>query len=764
MVLTATVNRLCGEFLICLFAVSPLTAQGHELPLIPYPSSVLIDSGAFTVGPGTVIAPGPGVSRSLGRYAADMVGAEIGSRPRIGAGRGVSLALARGSGTGAEGYRLTVTPAGITIAAAREAGLFYGLQTLRQLIASNPGHAVPAVRIEDSPRFTYRGLHLDVGRHLFPVAFIKRYIDLMSRYKFNTFHWHLTDDQGWRLEINRYPRLTSVGAWRKETIVEKNFDPYRGDGTRYGGFYTQAEVREIVRYAAARHITIIPEIEMPGHSQAALAAYPSLACTSGPFEVSTVWGVDEDIYCPSERTFRFLENVLTEVMALFPSRYIHIGGDEAPKTRWKESRVAQAVIRREGLEDEHELQSWFIRRIEKFLLAHGRRLIGWDEILEGGLAPQATVMSWRGTDGGIAAARQGHDVIMTPGSHLYFDHAQGDPDLEPLSIGGNTPLPRVYEFEPVPAALSTTETKHILGAQANLWTEYLPTPDKVEYMVFPRLLALAEVVWSPQSLRSWPSFTARLPAQLRALDRLGVNYRVPHPEGLELDRLTLADTAVVELRTLLPAASEIRFTLDGTDPTRTSPRYTGPLHLPVAAGPVTVTARVFMSDGRASPPRSARIVRATLRPAEASDTAGLRAGLAVAYYEAALDSAKATWRGPPTWTDVAGSVTLTGRERPETFGLRFTGYLRIPADGVYTFTLASDDGSILRIGDQVVVDHDGWHSESERSGMAALGAGLHPFEVRFVQGSGGKALGGFVQAESGARGPLSGNWLAHRPE
>jgi hexosaminidase len=368
-------------------------------------------------------------------------------------------------------------------------------------------------------------MHLDVVRHFFPLEFVKKYIDLMARYKMNTFHWHLTDDQGWRIEITKYPKLTEVGGCRKETMVAKNFKPYVGDNTPVCGFYTQAEAREIVQYARERFITVIPEIEMPGHATAAVTAYPELACTPGPFEVATYWGVFEDIYCPKEETFAFLDEVLAEVTSIFPSQYIHVGGDEVPKVRWKESPIAQEIIKREGLKDESELQSYFIRRVEKMLNARGRRLIGWDEILEGGLAPDATVMSWRGTQGGIAAARQGHDVIMTPNSHLYFDHYQGDPATEPLAIGGNSPLEKVYAFEPMPAELTGAEARHVLGAQANLWTEYIPTPQQAEYMVFPRLLALAEVVWTPAQLRELEAFRVRLAGQLKALDRLGVAYR-----------------------------------------------------------------------------------------------------------------------------------------------------------------------------------------------------------------------------------------------
>ena len=426
---------------------------------------------------------------------------------------------------GDEAYVLDVTPERAELRARTDRGLYYGRQTLRLLSASG---RVPCVRIEDAPRFRYRGLHLDVGRHFFPVEFIKKYIDVMSVFKLNTFHWHLTEDQGWRLEIKKYPKLTEIGAWRKETIVgHARKGPKGYDGTRHGGFYTQAEAREIVEYARARAITVLPEIEMPGHALAALASYPELACTPGPFEVRTTWGISEEVMCPSERTFAFLEDVLREVMAIFPGEYIHIGGDEAPKTRWRESAVAQEVIKREGLKDEDELQSWFIRRIETFLNANGRRLVGWDEILEGGLAPNATVMSWRGTAGGIAAARQGRDVVMCPQEDMYFDHYQGPEDQEPLAIGGMTPIEDTYRYEPVPAELSAGEARHVIGTQGCVWTEYMPTPERVEYMAYPRALALAELAWSPKDARDLGSFRARLGPSLALLDRLGVGYRKP---------------------------------------------------------------------------------------------------------------------------------------------------------------------------------------------------------------------------------------------
>ncbi len=434
-----------------------------------------------------------------------------------------------------ESYRLVVSEAGISIAAADHAGLFYGLQTLSQLLppgigdGAGPGAAsiqVSSVEIDDAPRFSYRGMHLDVARHFFGTDFVKRYIDMLARYKLNRFHWHLTEDQGWRIQIDRYPKLTEVGAYRAQTHIGHGREDFNGDGQRYGGFYTKEEIRDIVAYAQARYVTIVPEIEMPGHSLAALAAYPELACTEGPFEVGQTWGVFEDIYCPSDETFAFLENVLSEVIELFPGELIHVGGDEAPKVRWEESDFVQELKEREGLADEDEVQSWFIQRIERFLNANGRRLIGWDEILEGGLAPNATVMSWRGTVGGIEAATQGHDVVMTPYSHLYLDFYQtADQESEPFAIGGFLPLDTVYSYEPVPDELTAAEARHILGAQANVWTEYMTTEDHVEYMVFPRMFALSEVVWSPRERRNFEGFVERLDWHFARLEALGVNYR-----------------------------------------------------------------------------------------------------------------------------------------------------------------------------------------------------------------------------------------------
>lgn len=438
-----------------------------------------------------------------------------------------------------EGYRLSVEYDAIIISGKTATGIFYGIQSLLQLlpieIENGDNDAIeitiPAVEINDSPRYPYRGMHLDVGRHFFSVVSVKRYIDLIAMHKMNTFHWHLTEDQGWRIEIKKYPKLTEVGGFRKGTAVglagTRNA-PYTYDDIRYGGFYTQEEIKEVVAYAGARHIMVIPEIELPGHSSAALAAYPQFGNTKGPYEVAKRWGVFNETFAPTEETFAFLEDVLSEVMALFPSKFIHIGGDEVLKKEWEESAYAQEVIKREGLKDENELQSYFIRRIEKFLNANDRTIIGWDEILEGGIAPNATIMSWRGIEGGIAAAKQHHTVIMTPGTHCYFDYYQvGGEEQKKEALTGSkryTSVEKVYSYEPTPSVLTPEEKKYILGAQGNVWTEYMPSWDLVEYNVLPRMTALSEVVWSSKKNRDWEDFRMRLQHIVIRYDALGYNY------------------------------------------------------------------------------------------------------------------------------------------------------------------------------------------------------------------------------------------------
>jgi hexosaminidase len=502
----------------------------------------------------------------------------------------IRLALAGGNGGLApENYELTVDANGVAVRGGDGAGLFYGTQTLLQLLPPRATGAVPVpfVRITDKPAFGWRGSMLDVARHFFPVEFVKKYIDFLAAYKINTFHWHLTDDQGWRVEIKQYPKLTQVSAFRKESLIgaqqlQKEAD-FRYDGQPHGGFYTQDQIREVVQYAKDRYITVVPEIEMPGHSVSVLAAYPELACKPGPYETRTLWGISDDIICPTEQSIRFFENVLSEVVPLFPGKYVHIGGDEAPKKVWRESEFVKKLMKQEKLDDVEKVQGWFNRRIEKFLTSKGKKLVGWDEILEGGITPSATVMSWRGEKGGIEAAKHGNDVGDVACFALYLDHGQNPAPhspYEPVSICCYLPLQKVYSYSPLPKELTADQHKYILGVQANLWTEYISTPEKVEYMLFPRLLALAEVAWTPATNKNYDDFLRRAGSQLPRLDAKNILYRVPEPAGLDSAAIRQeGNKAVITLSTWLPGA-QIRYTLDGTMPDETANRYVQPLSLP----------------------------------------------------------------------------------------------------------------------------------------------------------------------------------------
>jgi len=652
-----------------------------------------------------------------------------------------------------ESYRLVVSDSVVAISAATHAGLFYGLQTLNQLTR---GDSLPSMTIEDAPRFGFRGLHLDVARHMAPPAFVKRLIDEMARLKLNAFHWHLTDDQGWRIPIDAYPRLVEVGSRRHETVLGRQLDPYVGDGEPYGGYYTKDEIRDIVAYAADRYVTVIPEIELPGHATAALAAYPELSCTGEPVEVGTTWGVYEDIFCPSETTFDFLETVLDAVMALFPGPYVHIGGDEVPKTRWKQSELAQAVMRREGLADEDELQGWFTRRIERYLAENGRTMIGWDEILDGGAPTHATVMSWRGLARGIEAARGGHEVIISPNANLYLDHYQGDPAHEPLAIGGFTALLDVYGFEPVPDELTDEEARLVLGPQANVWTEYMPTTEQMAYMVFPRIFALAEVAWTPAVLRDSTSFLLRLPARLASLEARGMDYRVPPPTGLYEDLPALDEAVTVRLGGL--PFGTIHYTLDGSEPTPNAPLYHGPLRVPATHEGTVVSARRFSPAGRPSPLRRAVVRHVEPMPA-VPGPAGTESGLVASYYETSAAEVADLDDAVPVRRMVRETVGLPEGTREEYIGLSFDGWLEVPATGIYRFTLASDDGSVLAIDDRTIVDHDGFHGMARKAGAVALEAGRHLFRLRYFQSAGGRALSVRVRRPDGHESPLPAEWL-----
>jgi hexosaminidase len=580
-----------------------------NIQIIPQPVSVKAEEGVFTLKPDTRIFSYKDIQdwSAAADYLSACLSAATGyhidhqvfvQQPNTSLGNAIYL-ISDPSVTHNEGYVLEVKRNVVLIKARTSIGAFYGVQTLKQLFPpeinqsqkSSPkkGWTAPCCSITDEPRFSYRGLHLDVGRHYFPVSFVKKYIDLLAMHKMNTFHWHLTEDQGWRIEIKRFPKLQEIAACRNETLIGHYSDtPQRFDGKKECAYYTQEEIKEVVEYAQKRFVTIIPEIEMPGHSQAALTAYPDLGCTGGPYEVAKLWGVFEDVYCAgNEQTFKFLDGVLEEVCALFPGTYVHIGGDECPKTRWEACPKCQKRMKDEKLKDAHELQSYFIRRAESMLAKHGKKLIGWDEILEGGLAPSATVMSWRGIDGGIAAAKSGHDAIMTPGSHLYLDHYQSDPSTEPLAIGGYLPIEKVYSYEPIPSELTAEEAKHILGAQGNVWTEYITSSEQAEYMAYPRACALSEVVWSPAKQRNWPEFSKRLVNHFSRLDAFGLNY-----SKALFDVSASFSNGKVSLKSYSEDA-EIRYTTDGSEPGINSKKYSGSFPLLKSSN---IKAKYFKKD------------------------------------------------------------------------------------------------------------------------------------------------------------------------
>ena len=485
-----------------------------------------------------------------------------------------------------ESYLLEVNEDQVTITGSSAAGVFYGIQTLRKSlpVAKDAQVVLPPVRVNDAPRFAYRGMMLDVCRHFFSLDSVKRYIDMLALHNINRFHWHLTDDQGWRIEIKKYPQLTQIGSQRKETVIGRNSGKY--DGIPYGGYYTQEEAREIVAYAKDRYITVIPEFEMPGHMQGVLAAFPELGCTGGPYDVWTQWGVSEDVICAgNDKSLELIKDVLAELIEIFPSEYIHVGGDECPKTRWEKCPKCQAKIRQLGLKDDKEhtaeqrLQSYIITEAEKFLNAHGRKIIGWDEILEGGVAPNATVMAWRGAGEGVKAAKMRHDVIMVPTTYFYFDYYQTNIlDEEPLAIGGYVPIEKVYSFEPYQKELTAEENKHIIGLQANLWTEYITSFRHVEYMVLPRMAALSEIQWTQPQFKDYGDFLERMPKMFDIYDIYGYNY-ARHLFDVKANFLpdTVAGTLTVTLSTL--DGANIHYTLDGTKPSANSPKYTGPLTL-----------------------------------------------------------------------------------------------------------------------------------------------------------------------------------------
>ncbi|QZT37383.1 family 20 glycosylhydrolase [Halosquirtibacter xylanolyticus] len=743
----------------------------NEYPLIPYPESLSPKQGQFIVDTSTKIEYKGGddaafVASEFANFITKATGYKLNVSKLDKDNSNVVRFVEDTSLQGVKGsYQLTVNEDQVIITSNTPVGLFYGFQSLRQLlpveieskqVVANKEWTVPCVEIKDAPLLKYRGLMLDVGRHFFPVSFIKKYIDLLAYHKLNVFHWHLTEDQGWRIEIKKYPQLQKVAAYRNGTIVGHQRSGSNYDNKKYGGFYTQEEAREVVAYAAKRFVTVIPEIELPGHSQAALTAYPYLGCTGGPYEVSKRWGVLKEVYCAgNEQTFEFLQDVLTEVMDIFPSKYIHIGGDECPKERWSHCKKCQKRMKAENCKDEHELQSYFIQRVEKFLNANGRQIIGWDEILEGGLAPNATVMSWRGEKGGIEAAKQGHDVVMTPGSHCYLDHYQNTASEEPLAIGGFLPLSKVYSYNPFPASLTPDQKKHIIGVQGNVWTEYMPNSDHVEYMVYPRACALSEVAWLSSDKKSFSRFKKNMKDHKKRLELLGVNFfdkvLAPKPSVINLRFVDKGELAFENTS----IDGDLFYTLDGSTPTSKSLKYNGP---------ITITKPgVVKCINIISPKEKSTIVSVPVEQIsyiEANVSKGTKSGL-----DGYLIKKKVSSCSQLKVVDgkrfTAKHVKIVKSAPEDHFGLIFNGVITVPEDNIYTFSIGSDDGSTLSINDKMLVNNDGAHGMQWKSDIIALKSGSYPISIRYFEGTGGNTLR--LRVKVGNKKPTSipAEWLSH---
>lgn len=639
-----------------------------------------------------------------------------------------------------EGYSLNIEK-NIIIKAQTPTGVFYAIQTLLQLLPSEYGKYsslnIPVLQIEDYPNYAWRGLNLDVCRHFSSVETVKKIIDGLAMHKMNVFHWHLTEDQGWRIEIKKYPKLTEIGSQRKETVIGHLSEyPTQFDNTPHGGFYTQEQIKEVVAYAAKRHITVVPEIELPGHALAALAAYPQFSCTGGPFEVFTEWGVTDDVYCAGkEGTFEFLEDVLTEVLELFPSQYIHIGGDECPKGNWKKCQDCQKRIQEEGLKDELELQSYVIKRIEKFLAQHDRTLIGWDEIIEGGLPERANVMVWRGIHAGEHAASLGHDVIMSPYKFVYLDYYQGQ-YYEPIAISGHLPLERVYNYDPVPEGLDDNFHKHVLGIHASIWTEYIKTSEHLQYMLFPRLTAISETGWTNRDLKDFESFTQRMPYHYPRLDNLGLNYRVDYPQGLLPQKKFADGKALLQLESTIPG-SKIYYTIDGSTPDQSSILYEGGINIKFDSS-LTLKAINILPSGKSSNVFTSTLLNTGYHQAspEPSDSAQIKCS----YYEGKFSSALDLIHAEPIKKSIVENIDLGMAQRESFYGLKFEGWFHAPKKGLYTFKLHSDDGSVLYLNDEEVVNNDGFHYGIEKAGEVLLEAGFHTYTLYYFNAKYGGQL------------------------
>lgn len=748
-------TTFCAGIALCLLASCnepPKETKSYNqgINVIPAPQSLVQHDGFFRLGNGTAFAVKDPEAKTVADFFAAKIKSATGYDVRVGADKGdIVLTLDPSADVeNDEGYQLEVNEKNVTVVAKTPQGLFYGMQTFMQLLpaeiesstaVSGIAWQAPAVSVKDAPRFGYRGILLDPCRHFMPVENIKRYIDVLSLFKINRLHLHLTEDQGWRIEIKKYPKLQEIASKRTEC-----------DGTEYGGYYTQEEVKDIVRYAADHFITVVPELEIPGHEMAAIAAYPELSCKGEAVSPRTIWGVEDIVMCPGkEDMFKFLEDVIDEMVPLFPGEYFHIGGDECPKTSWKNCPLCQKRIREEGLKGDKEhsaeekLQSYVIQRMEKYLAAKGKKIIGWDEILEGGLAPSATVMSWRGEEGGIAAASMNHAVIMTPGVNgMYIDHYQGDPKLEPVGIGGYTLLEKTYDYDPVPDTLKALgKEDYVLGVQGNAWSEYFYTEEVRNYRVFPRIIAVAEIGWTNLDRKDYKDFERRINNAYVRLDNHGVNYHIPQPEqpGGSCNTVAFTDKATLEFKTTRPI--KMVYTLDGTEPTPNSAAYTAPIEVSEST---TLKIASVLPSGKMSPVRTIEAVKQAFAPAVQTEAAA--PGLAmevkdgmylnVKEYEAAQKETRKT-----VIKDLKEIVSVVKTSESmrgvNQYAAVATGYVEIPEDGVYYI---SSDLEEVWVDGKRMIDNGGEVKRfSRHDTSAALAKGKHELKVVFL----GHTIGGW---------------------
>lgn len=747
---------MCAGAALCILA-SCSEGPTKQMPynqginVIPVPVSLTQNEGVFKVGKNMAFQASTPEAKTVAEFFASKLNLATGYQVTVGdkeVSNGISLIIDESLDVNNEGYTLDVTANGATVKAKTPQGLFYGMQTFMQLlpaevespvVVSGIAWTAPCVSVKDEPRFGYRGFMLDPCRHFIPVENVKKQIDVLSLFKINRMHWHLTDDQGWRIEIKKYPKLTEVGAKRIE-----------GEGTEYGGFYTQEEIKEVVKYAADRFVTVIPELELPGHEMAAIAGYPELSCKGEQSTPRIIWGVEDIVMCAGkEETFKFLEDVIDEIAPLFPSEYFHIGGDECPKISWKQCPLCQKRIKEEGLKSdkqhsaEERLQSYFVQRMEKYLSGkYGKKIIGWDEILEGGLAPSATVMSWRGEAGGIAAANMDHDVIMTPGSGgMYLDQYQGDSKIEPVTIGGYATIEKVYSYNPIPDTLvATGKAQHILGVQCNNWSEYMYNTDLMEYRMYPRALAVAEIGWSPLTRKDYKDFERRLDNALVRLDAHNINYYIPQPEqpNGSSNFVAFTDKASLAFKTTRPV--KVVYTIDGTEPTAESTVYSAPIEF-TESGVLKI--RSVLPSGKMSKTRTITVEKQALAPAKevAKTTPGLEMQVTDGMF---LESSKLA--DVKEWKKLAikDLRQLTNQvPAPESmrgvkqYAAIATGYVNIPEDGVYYI---STDNEEVWIDGKLLINNGGEVKRFSRHDTSvALAAGLHEIKVVFL----GHIIGGW---------------------